>query len=132
MSDMSAGESAQAVAGDESPPPWRSVAADPVLSRPPTPGSPGSVPPGDDLRLDIGWDRFEQLLVFVARDILGLGQVRFRRAGSAAVWQAYPRSPRGRAGGSPSGSMTPALLLPVLFARLVIAVAIGHQRVPDR
>jgi hypothetical protein len=62
-------------------PAWRSIFADPVLSRPPTPGSSGDVPVGDDLRLDIGWDRFEQLLVFVAQGVLGLDQVRFRRYG---------------------------------------------------
>jgi hypothetical protein len=49
---------------------WRSISSDPVLSRPPAPGFPGNVPPGDDLRLDIGWDRFEQLLVFVAQGVL--------------------------------------------------------------
>lgn len=58
---------------------WSSISSDPVLSRPPTPGSPGNVPAGDDLRLDIGWDRFEHLLVFVAHDVLGLNTVRFRR-----------------------------------------------------
>jgi hypothetical protein len=60
---------------------WRSISTDAILSRPPTPGPPGDVPPGGDLRLDIGWDRFEQLLVFVAQGILGLNQVRFRRYG---------------------------------------------------
>ena len=62
-------------------PAWRPISSDPVLSRLPTPGSSGNVPPGDDLRLDIGWDRFEQLLVFVAQGVLGLNQVRFRRYG---------------------------------------------------
>jgi hypothetical protein len=62
-------------------PPWRSILSDPVLSRPPTPGRPGNVPSGADLRLDIGWDRFEQLLVFVAQGVLGLNQLRFRRYG---------------------------------------------------
>ncbi len=62
-------------------PVWRSIFSDPVLSRPPLPGSSGNVPAGDDLRLDIGWDRFEQLLVFVAQGVLGLNQVRFRRYG---------------------------------------------------
>jgi len=60
---------------------WRSISSDPVLSRPPTPGSSGNVPLGDNLRLDIGWKRFEQLLVYVARGFLGLNQVRFRRYG---------------------------------------------------
>jgi len=66
------------VHGDEV---WRSISSDPGLSRPPTPGSPGSVPAGENLRLDIGWDRFEQLLVFVAQGVLGLNKVRFRRYG---------------------------------------------------
>jgi hypothetical protein len=65
----------------EGEPVWRSIFSDPVLARPPAPGSPGNVPPGDDLRLDIGWDRFEQLLVFVAQGVLGLNRVRFRRYG---------------------------------------------------
>src|ERR1035437_1046012 len=60
---------------------WRSISSDPVLSRPPTSGSPGNVPAGDDLRLDIGWDRFEQLLVSVAHNVLGLNTIRFRRYG---------------------------------------------------
>jgi hypothetical protein len=41
---------------------WRLISTDPVLSQPPTPGSSRNVPAGEDLRLDIGWDRFEQLL----------------------------------------------------------------------
>jgi hypothetical protein len=72
------GADAASIIGD---PAWRSISSDPVLSRPPTPGSPGNVPPGDDLRLDIGWDRFEQLLAFVAQGVLGLNQIRFRRYG---------------------------------------------------
>jgi hypothetical protein len=60
--DSLAAESPDDVGG----PLWRSISIDPVLSRPPSPGSPGHVPPGDDLRLDIGWERFEQLLLFVA------------------------------------------------------------------
>jgi hypothetical protein len=60
---------------------WQSISTDPVLSRPPTPGSPGNVPAGDDLRLDLGWDRFEQLLVAVAQGVAGLNQIRFRRYG---------------------------------------------------
>lgn len=37
--------------------------------------------PGEDLRLDIGWDRFEKLMLAVARARLGVHQVRFRRYG---------------------------------------------------
>lgn len=62
-------------------PAWSSVSSDPILSRPPAPGSPGNVPAGEDLRLDIGWERFEQLLVFVAQGVVGLSQIRFRRYG---------------------------------------------------
>jgi hypothetical protein len=61
--------------------PWQSIFVDPVLSRPPAPGNPGNVPPGGNLSLDIGWERFEQLLVFVAQGVIGLNQVRFRRYG---------------------------------------------------
>jgi hypothetical protein len=60
---------------------WRPVASDPLLSRPPSSGSAGNVPPGDDLRLDIGWDRFEQLLVALAHGVVGLNGIRFRRYG---------------------------------------------------
>lgn len=72
------GADTSGVVGD---PVWRSIFTDSVLSRPPAPGSSGNVPVGDDLRLDIGWDRFEQLLVFVAQGVLGLTQVQFRRYG---------------------------------------------------
>ena len=76
--DDDPGSDAASIIGDSA---WRSISADPILSRPPAPGSPGNVPPGDNLRLDIGWDRFEQLLVFVAQGVLGLNRVRFRRYG---------------------------------------------------
>ena len=76
--DDDPGADAASIIGDSA---WRSISADPVLSRPPAPGSPGNVPPGNNLRLDIGWDRFEQLLVFVAQGVLGLNRVRFRRYG---------------------------------------------------
>ncbi|MEU0962641.1 hypothetical protein ACIBSS_30865 [Micromonospora aurantiaca] len=66
---------------------WKSIFDDRVLSRPPSSGSPGNVPAGGDLRLDIGWDRFEQLLVFVAQGVLGLGKIRFRRYGVAGQAQ---------------------------------------------
>lgn len=78
VSPADSGADALAVVGQ---PVWRLIFEDPLLSRPPSPGSPGNVPAGDDLRLDIGWDRFEQLLVFVAQGVLGLNQVRFRRYG---------------------------------------------------
>jgi hypothetical protein len=77
---------ATSVAGSAEPV-WRPVFEDPVLSRPPTPGGPGNVPIGGDLDLGIGWDRFEQLMAFVARGFLGLNQVRFRRYGVAGQAQ---------------------------------------------
>jgi hypothetical protein len=60
---------------------WRSISTDLVLFGRPAQGTPGNIPPGDDLRLDIGWDRFEQLLVFVAQSALGLNGLQFRRYG---------------------------------------------------
>src|SRR5437764_996539 len=77
----SAADSGADAAGVVGEPVWSSIFSDPVLARPPAPGLSGNVPPGGDLRLDIGWDRFEQLLVFVAQGPLGLNQVRFRRYG---------------------------------------------------
>lgn len=68
-------------------PVWRPVSSDPVLSRPSSPGTSGDVPVGGNLRLDIGWDRFEQLLVSVAGGVLGLSQLRFRRYGTAGQKQ---------------------------------------------
>ena len=67
--------------------PWDLVSADAFLSRPPVPGSPGNVSAGQDLRLDIGWDRFEQLMTSVAQDIFGLNQVQFRRYGTSGQAQ---------------------------------------------
>lgn len=74
-------------ADSEDEPTWKAVAADPRLSKPPAPEVPGNVPPGDDLRLEIGWDRFEQLMVSVAQGILGLSQVQFRRYGTSGQAQ---------------------------------------------
>ncbi|MET9698200.1 hypothetical protein ABZY31_14920 [Streptomyces sp. NPDC006529] len=61
--------------------PWESCSADPHLSSAPEPGTPGRAPHGDDLDLHIGWDRFEQLTLAVARNVLGLRGIRFRRYG---------------------------------------------------
>lgn len=58
------------------------MAADPRLGGPVTPVGPGNVAVGGQLALDIGWDLFEQLVAAVAKDVLGLGQTRFRRYGS--------------------------------------------------
>ncbi|MFI5541920.1 hypothetical protein ACIA5H_36700 [Nocardia sp. NPDC051900] len=60
---------------------WQRISADSILARPPSTGVSGDVGAGRELRLDIGWDRFEQLLVSVAQGIIGLDQMRFRRYG---------------------------------------------------
>jgi len=60
---------------------WEDYLRDPILKSPPEPGAPGRVPPGEDLNLHIGWDRFEKLMLAVCRNVLGLHQVRFRRYG---------------------------------------------------
>lgn len=62
--------------------PWTDVFGDPKLSGPPSPGEPGNVPSGGNLELNIGWDRFEHLMVFVAEASLGLAGVKFRRYGT--------------------------------------------------
>ena len=67
--------------------PWSDVFGDTLFSGPPSPGSPGHVPPGANLDLNIGWNRFEHLLVFVAHAVLGLGPVKFRRYGVAGQAQ---------------------------------------------
>lgn len=82
--------------------PWKSIFDDPLLSRPPSAGTPGNVPPGDNLRLDIGWNRFEQLLVFVAQGVLGLHQIRFRRYGVGG----QPQHGIDLAGRRPTGAYT--------------------------
>lgn len=67
--------------------PWSDVFGDELLSGPPSPGSPGHIPAGANLSLNIGWARFEHLLVFVAQAVLGLGTVKFRRYGTAGQAQ---------------------------------------------
>jgi hypothetical protein len=67
-------------------PTWQSIFSGSALSRAPAPGLSGNVPAGDDLRLDIGWDRFEQLLVFVAQGVLGLNGVRSGGVGGQAQY----------------------------------------------
>jgi hypothetical protein len=61
---------------------WAAYSADPQLRQPPDPGSPGKQPPGEDLNLNIGWERFEKLLLAVSRSVLGLRGIRFRRYGT--------------------------------------------------
>ncbi|MFD4534701.1 restriction endonuclease [Kitasatospora sp. NPDC058397] len=60
---------------------WARISADPSLQTPPSPGTPGNTPPGEDLNLRIGWDRFEKLLLAVVQGARGLREVRFRRYG---------------------------------------------------
>lgn len=44
---------------------WQDYLQDPILKASPRPGIPGNVPPGEDLSLRIGWDRFEKLMLAV-------------------------------------------------------------------
>ncbi|MFM9709081.1 hypothetical protein [Streptomyces galilaeus] len=60
---------------------WAPCAGDPNLRTPPPAGSPGRTPPGEDLDLHLGWDRFEKLMLTVSRRVLGLRDIRFRRYG---------------------------------------------------
>ena len=64
-----------------SPDSWSPCALDPNLQAPPGTGAPGNVPPGGDLALNIGWDRFEKLVLAIAQRVLGLRGVKFRRYG---------------------------------------------------
>ena len=67
--------------GSTNPDPWVSCALDHNLRTPPSPGTPGNVPPGEDLALNIGWDRFEKLVLAIGQRVLGLRGVKFRRYG---------------------------------------------------
>ncbi len=60
---------------------WQPVAADPELRLPPSGGRPGMVPPGEDLDLAIGWERFEKLILAVASRALAIRGIKFRRYG---------------------------------------------------
>jgi hypothetical protein len=60
---------------------WESCFEDPNLSSSPESIGPGRRPYGEDLDLHIGWDRFERLVLEVARNVLGLRGVKFRRYG---------------------------------------------------
>ncbi|MEU4849641.1 restriction endonuclease [Streptomyces gilvosporeus] len=66
---------------DEPDAAWQDYMQDPVLKTSAEPGTTGNVPPGEDLNLHIGWDRFEKLLLAVCRSGLGLHRIRFRRYG---------------------------------------------------
>lgn len=60
---------------------WMPCDADEDLRTPVSPGSPGRTPHGEDLDLHIGWDRFEKLVLALARRTLGLRGMKFRRYG---------------------------------------------------
>ncbi|MFK4123213.1 restriction endonuclease [Streptomyces longwoodensis] len=60
---------------------WKLCDADEDLRAPVSPGSSGRVPHGEDLDLHLGWDRFEKLVLALARRMLGLRGMSFRRYG---------------------------------------------------
>lgn len=62
-------------------PAWAPEHTDQNLTQRPEPGRPGNRPAGDDLRLDIGWERFEKLMQALSKDFLGLRGRYFRRYG---------------------------------------------------
>lgn len=61
---------------------WVPVEAEPDLLSVTGSGRPGRAATGDDLDLHIGWDRFEKLMLAVAKGPLGFYGVRFRRYGT--------------------------------------------------
>ncbi len=61
---------------------WSPIATDATLTAPVRSLGPGNVPRSGDLLLDIGWVAFEQLLVEIARHVLGLNQFSYRRYGT--------------------------------------------------
>lgn len=92
-------------AGSDPPPaedPWQPCSGDANLSLPPTPGSPGNTPPGEDLNLRIGWERFEKLILAVSRSARGLRGIKFRRYGV----QGQAQHGIDLAGREPDGSYT--------------------------
>ncbi|MFE5944862.1 hypothetical protein [Streptomyces sp. NPDC056480] len=60
---------------------WLPVAVDSDLGNPPSGGTPGRRPPGEDLDLAIGWDRFEKLMLAVSSRVLAIRGIKFRRYG---------------------------------------------------
>jgi hypothetical protein len=65
----------------DNPDSWQECRQDPNLTTPPSDGVPGNVPHGEDLSLNIGWDRFEKLVLVTAQRVLGLRGIKFRRYG---------------------------------------------------
>lgn len=66
---------------------WELVSADLVLGATPVPIGSGNTARGGDLRLDIGWDRFEQLILKIVQGARGIHGVRYRRYGLAGQAQ---------------------------------------------
>lgn len=69
----------------QAPPPgekWQRLVSSSPLKAPPVPVGPGNVPTGGDLRLDIGWERFEKLLVGICSSPLALEGIRYRLYGT--------------------------------------------------
>lgn len=60
---------------------WQPISGDPDLGHPPSAGAPGERPPGEDLDLAIGWDRFEKLILAVSSRVLAIRGIKFRRYG---------------------------------------------------
>jgi hypothetical protein len=65
----------------DSPGIWEWCDLDPNLQAPPSTGGPGAMPLSEDLVLNIGWDRFEKLALAIAKGVVGLRGVKFRRYG---------------------------------------------------
>lgn len=61
---------------------WQRLSSDSGFRAPPVPVGPGNVPTGGDLSLDIGWERFEKLLVDICSSPLALEGIQFRRYGT--------------------------------------------------
>ncbi|WP_181799136.1 PDDEXK family nuclease [Kitasatospora acidiphila] len=78
---------------------WQDYMQDPALKASPEPGTPGNVPPCEDLNLHVGWDRFEKLMLAVCQSGLGLHRVKFRRYGV----QGQPQHGIDLAGRGPDG-----------------------------
>ncbi len=60
---------------------WAPVTTDDSFRSPVSPGPAAHVPPGEDLDLQIGWDRFERLVLDLVRGAPGLRGLKFRRYG---------------------------------------------------
>jgi hypothetical protein len=61
---------------------WQRLSSDTGFRTPAVPVGPGNVPTGGDLSLDIGWERFEKLLVDICSSPLALEGIQFRRYGT--------------------------------------------------